>query len=155
MGGGSVSKISGMSFDISLMGQMIHVSKASLTITDNTAVAKTRGVPDGYTDGDVSADVEYELDAESFLILNESARSAGSWRGMEPHDCLFYAKRGGTEVKVEVFGVKLLIDSLLDIDPGSADKTGMKLKGIVTSPDFVKINGVPVLSADDTRDLIG
>ncbi|KAB7698798.1 MAG: phage protein [Plesiomonas sp.] len=149
------AKISGMAFDVSLMGRMVHISKASLTISDNTAVAQTRGVPDGYTDGDVTADVEYELDADNFLILNEAARSAGSWRGMEPHDSLFYAKRGNTEVKVEVFGVKLILDSLLDIDPKSADKSGMKLKGIVTSPDFVRINGVPVLSEDDTRDLIG
>ncbi|EKK0659618.1 DUF2597 family protein, partial [Escherichia coli] len=50
-------RISGGAFDINYDGIMIHVESATVTITDNSAVAQTRGVPNGYTRGSVSADV--------------------------------------------------------------------------------------------------
>jgi hypothetical protein len=152
----SNKRLAGINFDVDLHGIQIHVEKASVTISDDTAVATTRGVADGYTDGAVSADVEYELDTKNFKLLSAAAKKAGSWRGMEPHDSLFYGNAGGkAELKVEVFGVKLMLDSLLDIDPSSTDKSKHKVKGIVTSPDFIRIDDVPYLSPDDTRDLLG
>lgn len=152
----SNKRLSGMNFDVELHGMQVHVEKASVSISDDTAVTKTRGIVDGYTDGAVGADVEYELDTKNFKLLVEVAKRAGSWRGMEPHDSLFYGNAGGgAELKIEVFGVKLLIDSLLDLDPSSSDKNKHKVKGIVTSADFIKIDDVPYLSADDTRSLMG
>ncbi|OIN09082.1 phage protein [Oceanisphaera psychrotolerans] len=148
-------RISGMNFDVELLGAMIHVEKATLTINDSTAVTQTRGITDGYVDGDVTADVEYELDTKNFNLLSQAARSAGSWRGIEPHDVLYYANTGTDELKVEAFGVKLLLSDLLDIDTKGGDKSIHKIKGFITSPDFVRINGVPYLSRDDTRHLIG
>ncbi|HHX8440142.1 DUF2597 family protein [Vibrio diabolicus] len=148
-------RISGMSFDVDIHGSLIHVEKATVSITDDSQAAQTRGVPDDFTDGAVSADVEYELDTKNFKLLVEAAKAAGSWRGIEPHDCLFYANTGGEELEIKVHGVKLMIDSLLDIDPSSSDKSKHKIKGVVTSPDFIHIDGVPYLSAEDTRDLIG
>ena len=74
-------RISGQSFDIELLGTMVHVEKASLTITDSSAVAQTRGIPDGFVDGEVSAECEFELDAKNFKLLSDAARRAGSWRG--------------------------------------------------------------------------
>ncbi|WP_039991626.1 phage protein, partial [Vibrio azureus] len=61
----------------------------------------------------------------------------------------------GEELEIKVHGVKLMIDSLLDIDPSSSDKTKHKVKGVVTSPDFIHIDGTPYLSKEDTRDLLG
>ena len=148
-------RISGQSFDTTLMGTMVHVEKASLSITDNSAVAQTRGIPDGFVDGDVAAEVELELDAKNFTLLSDAAKRAGSWRGMAPDDVLFYADTGDETMKVEAFGVKLQISDLLDVDPKGGSKGVHKLKGIVTSPDFVHINGVPYLSDDDTRHLKG
>ncbi|MDN3697010.1 DUF2597 family protein [Vibrio cortegadensis] len=148
-------RISGMSFDIDIHGILVHVEKATVSISDDSQAAPTRGVPDGYTDGAVSADVEYELDTKNFKLLGEGAKAAGSWRDIEPHDCLFYANTGSEELEIKVHGVKLSIDSLLDVDPSSADKSKHKVKGAVTSPDFIHIDGVPYLSGDDTRDLIG
>ncbi|MFM5339022.1 phage protein [Aeromonas enteropelogenes] len=148
-------RISGQSFDTTLMGIMVHVEKASLSITDSSAVAQTRGIPDGYVDGEVSAECEFELDAKNFKLLSDAAKRSGSWRGMKPDDVLFYADTGDETMKVEVFGVKLQIADLLDIDPKGGSKGVHKLKGIVTSPDFVHINGVPYLSDDDTRHLKG
>ena len=148
-------RISGQSFDTTLMGTMVHVEKASLSITDNSAVAQTRGIPDGFVDGDVAAEVEFELDAKNFTLLSDAAKRAGSWRGMEPDDVLFYADTGAETMKVEAFGVKLQISDLLDVDPKGGSKGVHKIKGFVTSPDFVHINGMPYLSADDTRHLKG
>lgn len=148
-------RISGQSFDTTLMGTMVHIEKASLSITDNTAVAQTRGIPDGYVDGDVAAELEFELDAKNFKLLCEGAKRQGSWRGMAPDDVLFYADTGDETMKVEAFGVKLVIADLLDIDPKGGSKGVHKIKGFVTSPDFVHINGMPYLSADDTRHLKG
>ncbi|MCF5900134.1 phage protein [Aeromonas veronii] len=148
-------RISGQSFDTELMGAMVHVEKASLSITDNSAVAQTRGIPDGYVDGDVAAELEFELDAKNFTLLCDAAKRAGSWRGMKPDDVLFYADTGDEQMKVEAFGVKLQISDLLDVDPKGGSKGVHKIKGFVTSPDFVHINGVPYLSDDDTRHMKG
>ena len=148
-------RISGQSFDTTLMGTMVHIEKASLSITDNSAVAQTRGIPDGYVDGDVAAELEFELDAKNFKLLCDGAKNQGSWRGMAPDDVLFYADTGDETMKVEAFGVKLVISDLLDVDPKGGNKGVHKLKGFVTSPDFVHINGMPYLSDDDTRHLKG
>nr|WP_249126830.1 phage protein [Aeromonas popoffii] len=137
------------------MGAMVHVEKASLSITDNSAVAQTRGIPDGYVDGDVAAECEFELDTKNFKLLVGAAKRAGSWRGMAPDDVLFYANTGSEEIKVEAFGVKLNAADLLDIDPKGGSKSVHKVKGFVTSPDFVHIDGVPYLSKEDTRHLLG
>jgi len=147
-------RFSSSSFDATLFGDMIHVESASVTITDDSAVAKSRGIPDGYTHGGVGCDVELELDLMNFRKAQKAARSAGSWRGVKPEDMLFYANNGEDEDKVQLFGVKFLISDLLSIDPNSADKTKRKLKGFVTSPNFVRINDIPYLSSADTRGLV-
>lgn len=148
------AKFSGRNFDVTILGVMVHVKNASAIITDETAVAKTRGVTDGYTDGSATCDVEYELDLNNFRKLQQKAREAGSWRGIEPFDNMFYANNGQDEDKIELYGVKLLISDLLTVDPDSSDKATRKVKGFVTSPNFVRINGIPYLSADDTRGLV-
>lgn len=148
------ARFTGRNFDVTMLGVMIHVKAASATINDESAVAMTRGVTDGFTDGSATCDVEYELDLNSFRALQQKAREAGSWRGIEPHDCLFYASNGSDEDKIELYGVKLVIADLISVDPESADKTTRKLKGFVTSPHFVRINGISYLSTDDTRGLV-
>ncbi|MNF02230.1 hypothetical protein D3C80_2013500 [compost metagenome] len=72
---------------------------------------------------------------------------------MDTDDVMFYANSGSDSLKIEAFGVKLLLSDLLDVDPAGGKKSTHKLKGLVTSPDFVRINGVPYLSSDDTRHL--
>jgi len=147
-------RISGQSFDTNIDGELIHVEKISLDVTDNTAAASTRGVPDGYTAGDVAAEGEIELSSKVFKQLTAKARAAGSWRGIEPADFLFYAKAGSEEVKVEAFGCKLVLSNILDIDPKGGALTTHKVKYFVTSPKFININGVPYLEASATESLI-
>lgn len=151
----SRERISGMSFDFYLGLIPVHAESVSLTITDNTAVAQTRGIPDGYVSGDVGADGEIELDEKNFKKISLAATAAGSYRDIPLVDLTFFASRGGVRTKVEAFDCKLVVTDLINIDPKGGSKTTKKVKYFVTSPDFVKIDGVPYLSREDTRDLIG
>ncbi|EJI6670235.1 DUF2597 family protein [Shigella sonnei] len=150
----NTERISGMSFDTSFNGRIVHVKTATLDITDNTKAIQERGVPDGWVRGDVEAGGEIELDTVNFQLLGEAAREAGSWRDIEEADFLFFARAAKTELRVEAFGCKLLISNLLNIDSKGGDNISHKIKFIVTSPEFVKIDGVPVLSATDVRDIM-
>lgn len=150
-----MKRISGQSTDVRIDGDLIHIEKVTLDITDNTAAAQTQGVPDGFVAGDVAAEGELELSSKAFQQLTATARRAGSWRGIEPVDLMFYAKAGNEELKLEAFGCKLLPTNLLDNDPKGGAVLTHKVKYVVTSPDFVRINGVPYLDAEDTRNLIG
>ena len=150
-----MQRISGKNFDISIGDLAITVNKTTLTIEDKTEVAKDGGVPNGFVDGEVSASGDLELDALAMSILGEAAKSAGSWRALEPFDMLFYAKTGqNEEMKVEAFGCKLLLDSLLDVDKAGGQKHISKVKYLVTSPDFIRINGVPYLRPEETEGLV-
>ncbi len=151
----SVERISGMSFDFFFMGFPIHSESVTLTISDNSAVAQSRGIPDGWVNGDVTAEGEIELDEKNFAKVGSAAAAAGSYRSLPTTDFVFFAQRGGVRSKVETFGNKLILTDLLNIDPKGGSKSTKKVKFLVTSPDFVRINGVPYLSEDDTRDLIG
>lgn len=148
-------RISGMSFDFYLLGMPVHAETVSLSITDNSAVAQTRGIPDGWVSGDVTAEGEIELDSKNFQKLTVIAGIAGSYREIPETDFVFFAQRGGVRDKVETFGNKLILTDILNIDPKGGAKSTKKVKFFVTSPDFVRINGVPYLSSTDTRDLIG
>ncbi|KPG92283.1 MULTISPECIES: phage protein [unclassified Pseudomonas] len=148
-----MSRIGGKNFDINLGDLQIHVESCTLDITDNTAVAQTRGVPNGTVDGDVSASGEFEFDTNNFNLLIEAARSAGSFRQLEPFDSVFFAKAGDEELRIEAFGCKLKVSSLLSVDPKGGEKTKHKVPFDVSSPDFVRINGVPYLAAAEIEGL--
>ena len=148
-----MSRIGGKNFDINLGDLQIHVESCTLDITDNTAVAQTRGVPNGHVDGDVAASGEFEFDTSNFNLLIEAARSAGSFRQLEPFDSVFFAKAGDDELRIEAFGCKLKVSSLLSIDPKGGEKTKHKVPFEVTSPDFIRINGVPYLDATEIEGL--
>lgn len=148
-------RISGMSFDVYLDSDLVHVETCNLTITDNTAAATTHGVPDGYVDGDVSAEGEMELATKAIAVIKARAQQNGSWRGIPPLDLLFYAKAGDEEVKVEAFGCKLNLSDLLNIDPKGGAVATRKFKFVVTDPRFINIDGIPYLEAEATENLIG
>ncbi|WP_252092477.1 phage protein [Pseudomonas sp. MWU13-3659] len=148
-----MAKISGMNFDISVGDLKVHVETSTLDITDNSAVAQTKGVPDGWVAGDVAASGELEVDTSNFNLIIEAAGKAGSFRQLETFDLLFYAKTPTDEMRVEAFGCRFKISSLLNIDAKGGEKTKHKLPFDVTSPDFVHINGVPYLSSDEIEGL--
>ena len=150
-----MQRISGKNFDISIGDLAICVSKTTLTIEDKTEVAKDGGVPNGWVDGEVAASGDLELDALAMSLLGEAAKAVGSWRALDTFDMLFYAKTAQhQEMKVEAFGCKLVLDSLLDVDKAGGQKHISKVKYLVPSPDFIRINGVPYLRAEETEGLV-
>ncbi|EPW0379359.1 phage protein [Proteus mirabilis] len=149
----SGKRISGQSIDFNIDGDLVHVEKVSLSITDNTGVAQTNGVPDGYVNGDVSAEGVLELSTKYLNVITAKARSAGSWRAIPLVDLMWYAKAGTEELKVESFGCKLNLTDILDVDPKGGAVMTHKIKFIVTSPDFVRINGIPYLESELTDKL--
>ncbi|MGE8308522.1 MAG: phage protein [Pseudomonas protegens] len=148
-----MSRIGGKNFDIALGDLQVHVESCTLDITDNTAVAQSRGVPDGHVDGDVAASGEFEFDSNNFNLLIEAARTAGSFRQLDPFDVVFFAQAGQEELRIEAFGCKLKVSSLLSVDPKGAEKTKHKVQFNVTSPDFIRVNGVPYLAAAEIEGL--
>ncbi|MHC8310134.1 phage protein [Pseudomonas sp. GT1P32] len=148
-----MSRIGGKNFDINLGDLQIHVESCTLDVTDNTAVAQSRGVPNGHVDGDVSCSGEFEFDTSNFNLLIEAARTAGSFRQLEPFDSMFFAKAGDEELRIEAFGCKLKVSSLLSVDPKGGEKTKHKVPFDVTSPDFIRVNGVPYLAAAEIEGL--
>lgn len=148
-----MSRIGGKNFDINLGDLQIHVESCTLDITDNTAVAQSRGVPNGHVDGDVSCSGEFEFDTSNFNLLIEAARTAGSFRQLEPFDSVFFAKAGEEALRIEAFGCKLKVSSLLSVDPKGGEKSKHKVPFDVTSPDFIRVNGVPYLAAAEIEGL--
>lgn len=148
-------RIGGQSFDVTVGTEIIHFATISIDITDNTAVTQTNGIPDGWVGGDVGATISAEVDSRNFKKFGAAARAAGSYRGTPTSDVLFYANTGDEEIKVEVFGVKWVVESPVGFDPKGGETAKHKVKGLVTTPDFIRIDGVPILSEADVRDLIG
>ncbi|MGI3078106.1 phage protein [Vibrio alginolyticus] len=147
-------RISGKNMHFSMGDYKLKAQKVTLSITDNSAVNKTSGVPDGYVDGDVEASGEMELTTQQFNQLSKAAKQAGSWRGMPDFDALFYGKIDKDELKIEAFGCRIKISDLLDADSNGGSALVHKLPFEVTSPDFVSINGVPYLRPDETEGLV-
>lgn len=146
-------RLSGMNFNVNVGDTMVHVDTASLNITDNSAVSQTGGVPDGFIDGDVAASGELSVNASNFKLISDAAKAAGSWRGMDPFDIMFYGKTTKDEVKVEAFGCRIKLSDILDIDRKGGSASLFKIPFDVTSPDFINIDGVPYLRPEEIENI--
>lgn len=146
-------RLSGMNFNVNMGDLLVHVDTATLTITDNSAVSQTSGVPDGFVDGDVSASGELNVNASNFKLISEAAKRAGSWRGMEAFDIMFYGKTDKDELKVEAFGCRIKLSDILDIDKKGGQASLFKIPFDVTDPDFVHIDGVPYLRPEEIANI--
>ncbi|QYK02442.1 phage protein [Shewanella psychrotolerans] len=147
-------RLSGMNFNVNLGDIMVQVDTATLTISDNSAVSQTSGVPDGAVDGDVSANGELNVNASNFKLISTEAKKAGSWRGLPVFDIMFYGKTSQDEVKVEAFGCRIKLSDILDIDKKGGSASMFKIPFDVTSPDFVHIDGVPYLRPDEIEHIV-
>ncbi|WP_237668205.1 MULTISPECIES: phage protein [unclassified Vibrio] len=146
-------QFSGLEMDVSIGSRDITCSKVTVSITDNSKTATSRGVPDGHLPGSVEATVTLEMDSYNFNLVIEEAKNAGSFRGMAPFDFMGYMKKAGADLslKVEAFGCQPKITDLLDVDTSSEDGLVHKIECPVTSSDFVWINGVPYLKPEETK----
>jgi hypothetical protein len=147
-------RLSGMNFNVNMGDLMVQVDTASLTITDNSAVSQTGGVPDGSVDGDVSASGELSVNASNFKLISAAAKAAGAWRAMPNFDMMFYGKTSQDEMKVEAFGCRIKLSDILDIDKKGGSASVFKIPFDVTSPDFVHIDGVPYLRPDEIENIV-
>jgi len=139
----SVQRFNGLSFDFDLGEFAVQAKKFTLDITDNSKAATRNGRPDGYLIGDVSGSGTITVDRVGLKMVTDAAKSAGSFQDLPPCDINSYAKAGDNEFKVEAFGCKLKISKLLDVDKGNSEETQFELPYDITSPDFVRIDGVP------------
>ena len=149
----SVKALGGKDFDIMMGDSMVHIIEANVKITDGRKVKYTRGVPDGFIDGPVEAEVTIKLDHKNFLLVEGQAKNAGSWKAIEPFDVSFMAEVAAGTKNVEAFGVLPQLDEILGFKAEGGEEDTTSIKGIVTSKDFIKINGVPYLTPEEIRDL--
>lgn len=145
--------LGGKDFDCFIGSALVHVIEATVKITDGRKVKYVRGVPKGFIDGPVEAEVTLKLDHENFLLVQAQAEGAGSWKAIEPFDVAFNAQVAAGKKNVAAFGCLPQLDEILNLkaDGGEEDTTTIKCQ--VTSPDFVQINGVPYLTPEEVRDL--
>lgn len=146
--------LSAVDFDTLIGTQLIHVQEMSASISDEGKEVKTAGVPDGFVEGDVGCSGSITVDIENFNLLNEVARMSGSFKGLPAFDII----TGGANVTqsdyLELFGCRLKISDLLGNNGTGGEKMVRKLEFTVTDPRFVRINGVPYLPAERTRNFI-
>jgi hypothetical protein len=145
--------LGGKDFDTMIGDKLVHVIEASVKITDGRKPKVVRGVVVGYVDGPTSAEVTIKVDHENFLLIEGQAKAAGSWKGIEPFDVSFSAEVKAGSKNVEAFGVLPMLEDVLDFKAEGGEEDTTTIKGIVTSPDFIKINGIPYLTDDEVRDL--
>ena len=143
-----MQRINGKSFSFDVGGMKIHADNFSCDITDNTTASKKDGRPDGYLLGDVEASGEITVDRVEMKAIMEAAKTAGSFQALKEFDINAYADAGDDSFKVEIFGCKLKMNKILDIDKTSTDKTQFTIQYDVTSPDFINIDGVPYITAE-------
>lgn len=146
-------RIGGKDVDIMLGDMMVHVDSFSCTISDGTAVSKTRGVPNGWIDGETSAEGDIEVDTNNFNLIIEVGKRSGSFKGLPPFDIVTNAETTDDRFKLEIFGCKLMAADLIAVDAKGGETLKHKLKYIVTSPDFIRMNGLPYLEASETKSL--
>lgn len=130
--------------------------KITASISDGMEVLKTRGVPDGYAEGDVSCDGEVEMKYKYFKQFSALAAKMGSYRAVPAMDINYIGATKSDLVPIVLHGCKFTMESILEAEANDGKKAGMvKLKFSVTSPDFVSINGVPYLDALETLGVLG
>lgn len=146
-----MSRLSGMNMRFQIGDLKIKAAKFTLDITDNSATVYTNGIPDGHVDGSVEASGEMELSVSTFNLLMKLAKQKGAFRNLGTFDAMGFGKVGKEELKVEFFGVHMKLANVLDVDSAGGSALVMKVPFEVTSPDFIRINGVPYLRNDETE----
>lgn len=139
----SLFKLTGQSFDVRIMGQLVQFESFTLSIEDNSEVAMSRGKPDGYLRGDVSASGEVKINSHNLMLLSAAAKIAGSFQDLPAFDIHAHAVGDKEALVVTAYGCRLKVSELLNLEANSTERTTHTLPFQVTDPDFVDINGVP------------
>lgn len=139
-----------------LGGIPFQFDKITSTISDGMEAEKTRGIPDGYVEGDVGCEGEVEMKYKYFKQYSLLAKKHGSYRAIPAMDISYIGATKSDAFPVKLYGCKFTLDSIVEAEANDGKKTGMvKLKYKVTSPDFVDINGVPYLDPLESLGVAG
>ena len=139
-----MQRISGRDVEARLSnGTRIFFEQVNLNLDDGITGTNDQGYPNGYVVGEVKGDGDIEVSSEMLLLINEEAAQAGSWEEMEPFDTTFYAKVGTLELEVKAFGLKLRMPNF-SFDGSGGEKLTHTINFVVSSPDFVHLNGTPL-----------
>lgn len=137
-------RISGKDVEVRLpSGQRILFDQVNLNLDDGIVATHDQGYPNGWVRGEVKGDGDLQVPTETLLALNNEAALAGSWEEMPAFDITFYAKVGTVELDVRAHGCKLRMPNF-PFDGKGGDKVMHTINFVVSSPDFVHLNGVPL-----------
>lgn len=146
-------KLSGKDVDVMVGGYMVHIEEATISIDDATSTTKTRGIPDGFLEGEVSASGEIKLNTGQMETILDAAKDAGSFRDLPTFDLVFNAETTDEKLNIEAFDCKLKLSDLLNASQAGGERLMHTITFEVTGRDFVRINGVPYLRAAETEAL--
>ena len=149
----SVKQLTGKDISSMMDGTLVIFEEATLKITDGRKVVYRKGVPVGYADGPCSAEGTLKLDHENFLLVQEKAASAGSWKAIEPFDINFLAEVTAGQKNIDAHGCLIKPEDLLNAKAEGGESDFVTIKYEVTSKDFVHINGVPYLDPNEIAEL--
>ncbi|MFA0810845.1 phage protein [Microbulbifer epialgicus] len=147
-----MSKLSGRDVDVMIGSYRVNIEEVSLSIEDGTGTTKTRGVPDGFIEGDVSASGDIKLNTGQFDIIVQAAKKAGSFRGLPTFDLVFNAESTDEKLNIEAFDCKLSLTELLNATQ-SNERLMHTISFEVTGREFVNVNGVSVLRPEEIERL--
>ena len=117
-----------------------------MNVEDGIKPTTTRGVPDGFVRGVVSANGEITLDTQSYNKLVEAAKTAGSWQQLGVFDIVGWGETLVQTFKSAAYGCKLRLSKILDASGEGGDKLEHTIAYDVTDSRFIEINGVPYLA---------
>lgn len=146
-------KLSGIDVAVKIGGYMVQFEEVSLSIEDKSKAVTSKGRPNGYVQGAVSASGTITVDTDNLLVLLDVAKSAGSWQQMDAFDVSFSAETKGTSLSIEAFECLIKMADLLKANPSDEEKLTHTLPFEVTGKDFIRINGVPYANTDDIESL--
>ncbi|WP_226648138.1 phage protein [Microbulbifer variabilis] len=147
-----MSKLSGRDVDVMIGSYRVNFEEASLSIEDGTSTTKTRGIPDGFIEGDVAASGEIKLNTGQFDVIVQAAKEAGSFRGLPTFDLVYNAETSDEKLNIEAFECKLSLTDLINANQ-SNERLMHTISFEVTGREFVKINGVSYLRPEEIERL--
>lgn len=140
--------ITGMDVNVSIGTELINVKQFTLNVEDGMKATSTRGIPNGHVRGPVAASGEITLDTESYNLVIDEARKAGSFQQLSVFDIISLGKTVNQEFKTAAYGCKLKASKILEANSDGGEKLEHTIAYEVTDSRFVEINGVSYLDQE-------
>ena len=147
----SIQRIGGKDVSSFVGNLELLMEKVDIKIDDKRAVAYSRGIANGFVDGECSASGSFTLDTQNFDMLLHGLVSDGeSWKDVKPQDIHLFAGAGDLTKDIKAFGCLLKVSDLWGTENKGGEKAVHVIPFEVTSPDFIHVDGKPYLSLNET-----